>query len=105
MHSLALRHSLRQALARGFDFRWTTVLMIAAINSGIAVVLWVDDTRPFWHPFLTVQLMGFCIAYCVNAAAPWAKPRPILRLMLAVAIGTLIGLALTIVVKGYTLDQ
>src|SRR5262249_45852897 len=66
---------------------------------------WVDDTRPFWHPLLTVQLIGFCIAYCVNAAAPWANPRPIPRLMLAVAIGTLIGLALTIVVKGYSLDQ
>jgi sensor histidine kinase YesM len=99
------RRSLRQTLAGGFDFRWTTVLMIAAINTGIAFVLWVDDSRPFWHPFLTVQLMGFCIAYCVNAAAPWAKPRPIPRLMLAVAIGTLTGLLLTIVVKGYTFDQ
>jgi sensor histidine kinase YesM len=92
------------ALARGFRFRWTTLLLLAAINTGIAAVLWVDDARPFWHPLLTVQLYGFSIAYCVNAASPWEKRRPILRLAIAVAIGTLIGVTLTILVKGYSWD-
>ncbi len=80
------------------------MLLLAAINTGIAAVLWVEDTRPFWQPLLTVQLYGFSIAYCVNAASPWSKPRPILRLMWAVALGTLIGVLLTIVVKGYSIE-
>jgi sensor histidine kinase YesM len=91
-------------LARGFRARWTTLLLLAAINTGIAAVLWVDDARPFWHPLLTVQLYGFAIAYCVNAASPWEKRRPILRLLVAVAVGTLLGVALTILVKGYSWD-
>jgi sensor histidine kinase YesM len=99
-----LHSSLLRSLAKGFNFHWRTVLLLAAINTGIAAVLWVDDSRPFWQPLLTVQLYGFSIAYCVNAASPWAKPHPIPRLMLAVALGTLIGLTLTIVVKGYSLD-
>ncbi|HTQ02161.1 MAG TPA: histidine kinase [Casimicrobiaceae bacterium] len=98
------RLTIKQTLARGFDFKWSTVLLLAAINAGIAAVLWVDDSRPYWQPLLTVQLYGFAIAYCVNAASPWSMPRPIPRLMLAVAVGTLLGLALTAVVKGYSLD-
>jgi sensor histidine kinase YesM len=93
-----------RTLAAGFRFNVRTLLLLAAINTGIAAVLWIDDTRPFWHPLLTVQLYGFSIAYCVNAAAPWSRPRPILRLAIAVAIGTCIGLLLTILVKGYSLS-
>ncbi len=111
MAAMDLRHprpsrvaALRRTLARGFVFKWSTVLLLAAINTGIAAVLWIDDSRPFWQPLLTVQLYGFAIAYCVNAAAPWAQPRPIPRLLLAVAIGTLAGLVLTIVVKGYSIE-
>jgi sensor histidine kinase YesM len=95
--------SFRAVLARGLRVNRWTVLLLAAINTGIAAVLWIDDTRPFWHPLLTVQLYGFAIAYCVNAASPWNMRRPILRLVIAVAIGTIIGLVLTIVAKGYTL--
>jgi sensor histidine kinase YesM len=102
--STAPRHAMLDTLARGFHASWPTLLLLAAINTGIAAVLWVDDPRPFWHPLLTVQLYGFAIAYCVNAASPWDKPRPILRLAFAVAIGTLIGVTLTILVKGYTWD-
>ncbi|MEO8752352.1 MAG: histidine kinase [Casimicrobiaceae bacterium] len=91
-------------LRRGLRCQWQTVLLLAAINTGIAAVLWVDDSRPFWQPLLTVQLYGFAIAYCVNAASPWERSRPILRLIVAVAIGTLIGVTLTILVKGYTWD-
>jgi sensor histidine kinase YesM len=96
--------ALRATLVRGFDVNGPTVLLLAAINTGIAAVLWVEDTRPFWQPLLTVQLYGFSIAYCVNAASPWSKPRPILRLMGAVALGTLVGVLLTIIVKGYSVE-
>jgi signal transduction histidine kinase len=91
-------------LIEGFRFNWQTFLLIGAINTGIACVLWIDDARAFWHPFVTVQLNGFAIAYCVNAAAPWDKPRPIIRLALACFIGALIGLVLVVLVKGYTLE-
>ncbi|HEY4137644.1 MAG TPA: histidine kinase, partial [Casimicrobiaceae bacterium] len=75
-----------------------------AINTGIASVLWIDDTRPFWHPFITVQLNGYAIAYCVNVAAPWDKRSPIIRLALASIIGAFIGLVLVILVKGYSFE-
>jgi sensor histidine kinase YesM len=100
----ASRSGAAATLVRGLRFKWTTVLLLAAINTGIAAVLWIDDARPFWQPLLTVQLYGFAIAYCVNAASPWEKPRPIWRLVLAVAVGTLIGVTLTILVKGYSVD-
>jgi sensor histidine kinase YesM len=104
MHARIFMKAFADTIAAGFRFNVRTLLLLAAINTGIAAVLWIDDTRPFWHPLLTVQLYGFSIAYCVNAAAPWSKPRPILRLALAVAIGTCIGLLLTILVKGYSLS-
>jgi sensor histidine kinase YesM len=73
------------------------------VNTGIAAVYWIEDPRPFWHPLVTVQCYGLAIAYCVNAAAPWDSPRPLLRLAMAVAIGASTGAALTILMKGYTL--
>jgi sensor histidine kinase YesM len=91
-------------LRRGFRFAWPTLLLIIAINTGIAGVLWIDDPRPFWHPLLTVQVYGLCIAYCVNAAAPWDRSKPIRTLMVAVLVGTLVGVALVILLKGYTVD-
>ncbi|HEY2818998.1 MAG TPA: histidine kinase [Casimicrobiaceae bacterium] len=91
-------------LIEGFRFNWQTFLLIGAINTGIASVLWIDDTRPFWHPFITVQLNGYAIAYCVNVAAPWDKRSPIIRLALASIIGALIGLILVVLVKSYSLD-
>ncbi len=103
MQARTLVTSFAGTLAAGFRFHWRTVLLLAAINAGIAAVLWIDDARPFWHPLLTVQLYGFSIAYCVNAAAPWSRPSPILRLAIAVAIGTCIGFTLTILIKGYSL--
>ena len=94
----------RNPLLEGFSFNWQTVLLIAAINTGIALVLWVDDARPFWHPFVSVQLYGFSIAYCVNVAAPWNKDSPLVRLVGAAAIGALIGTGLIIMAKGYSLE-
>ena len=46
--------------------------------------------------------MGFSIAYCVNVAAPWERRSPIIRLVVACAFGAVLGLALTILLKGYT---
>jgi sensor histidine kinase YesM len=94
----------RHPLIEGFRFNWPTFLLIGAINTGIASVLWIDDTRPFWHPFITVQLNGYAIAYCVNVAAPWDKRSPIIRLALASIIGAFIGLVLVILVKGYSFE-
>ena len=89
-------------LIAGLQFRWTTLLLLVAINTGIALVLWISDPRPFWHPLLTVQIFGLSIAYCVNAAAPWDHSSPIWRLAIASAIGASIGVVLVVLVKGYS---
>ena len=91
-------------LLAGFRFNWSTLLLILAIDTGVALVLWIDDTRPFWHPLLTVQLNGLAIAYCVNVAAPWDHETPLRRLAIATLVGSLIGLVLVIIVKRYSLD-
>lgn len=90
------------ALRAGFRFNWTTLFLILAIDTGIALVLWIDDPRPFWQPLLTVQLYGLSIAYCVNVAAPWDSETPLRRLAVAAAIGSVIGVVLVIVFKGYS---
>ena len=92
-----------EPLAAGLRVSWLTVLLIAAINTGIAGVLWIEDPRPFWQPLVSVQCFGFAIAYCVNVASPWEKSWPVARLIAAVAVGTLLGMLLVFVVKGYTL--
>ena len=90
------------ALVRGARASWVTIALIAAINTGIAGVLWIDDMRPFWHPFLSVQLQGFAVAYCVNVARPWDSDHPLRRLIVAVAIGAVLGVLLVILVKNYS---
>ena len=92
------------ALLRGFRARPATLALIVAINTGIALILWNNDTRPFWHPLLTVQIYGLCIAYAVNVVAPWDKPRPILNMVGAIAVAVLVGVVLVIVVKGYSVE-
>jgi len=82
---------------------WQTVVLILAINTGFAAMLHIEDTRPFWHPFITAQCIGLAIAYSVNAASPWDKTHPIWRLALAVAIGTVAGYLLVVFVKGHLL--
>ena len=89
----------------GFRFGWRTLLLILAIDTAIALVLWIDDPRPFWHPLVTVQLFGLSIAYCVSVAAPWDRAQPMRRLLVAVAVGSLIGIVLVILVKGYPLSD
>jgi len=100
MPTTAPSHSPHPLVA-ALRVNWRTLMLIAAINTGIALVLWIDDMRPFWHPLLTVQLYGFAIAYCVNVAAPWDHEKPLRRLAIAALIGSLIGVVLVIVFKGY----
>ena len=92
------------ALARGAHANWITIALIAAINTGIAGLLWLspEEVRPFWHPLISAQLQGFSIAYCVNVARPWDSDHPLRRLVVAVAIGSLLGVLLVILVKGYS---
>ena len=99
------RPAVLSTLARGFRFSRTSILIILLVNTGIATLESVEDLRPFWHPFITVQACGLAIAYCVNVAAPWANPRPILRLVIAVAIGAILGHALMIPIKNFILEQ
>jgi sensor histidine kinase YesM len=94
----------RNALRAGLHFSWSTLLLIVAINTGIACVLWIDDPRPFWHPLVTAQCYGLAIAYCVNVAKPWDRQKPIRTLMLSIAAGALIGVVLVIVLKSYPLS-
>jgi sensor histidine kinase YesM len=95
------------SLRKGFRFNWTTLLLLVAINTGVALLLWTGerDVRSFWQPFVTTQLTGLAIAYCVNAAAPWDHARPLQRLAIANLVGSLIGLALVIVAKRYSLEH
>ena len=81
-----------------------TLALIVAINTGIALILWNNDPRPFWHPLLTVQIYGLCIAYAVNVAAPWEKTRPFRHMLGAIAVAVLVGVVLVIVLKGYSID-
>jgi sensor histidine kinase YesM len=102
MTTLAPR-TLSQALASGFrDLDWKKVLLLAVVNAAIALAMWSEDPRPYWHPLVTVQCFGFTIAYCVRVAAPWDHPTPIPRLVAAVAIGSVLSLALVILVKRYS---
>jgi sensor histidine kinase YesM len=104
MSAVALpQETWTDALARGFRARPTILFLIAALNTAIALLLWVEDPRPFWHPFVSVQISGFAVAYCVNVATPWNQPRPIPRLALAVVIGSLLALVLIVIVKQYDL--
>ncbi|HVF63810.1 MAG TPA: histidine kinase [Casimicrobiaceae bacterium] len=92
------------ALARGFKARPMTLALIVAINTGIALILWNNDPRPFWHPLLTTQIYGLCIAYAINVVAPWDKPRPMLSMLAAIAIAVVAGVLLVILLKGYSVD-
>jgi sensor histidine kinase YesM len=91
------------ALARGFRFRPLTLALILAINTGLSLVLWDNDPRPFWQPLLTVQIYGLCIAYAVNVAAPWASQRPLRDLCIAIGIAVVVGVVLVVVAKGYSI--
>jgi signal transduction histidine kinase len=90
-------------LAGGFRASWKTILLIAAINTAIAAAMWIEDPRPWWHPVISAQCMGFVIAWCVNVVKPWEHDNGLRRLVPAVAVGTLLGTLLIIGVKQYSL--
>jgi sensor histidine kinase YesM len=100
------------ALRSGFDASWLTILLILALNTGIAALMSIEDVRPFWHPFISVQCFGLSIAYAVNVASPWERTHSVRRLMIAVCIGAILGISLVILIKGtflalpdYTLEE
>jgi signal transduction histidine kinase len=82
---------------------WRTFALILAINTGYAAILSIEDTRPFWHPFISAQCFGLSIAFVVNAISPWEKTHPVWRLVFAAALGSIVGMALLILIKGYGL--
>jgi len=92
-------------LARGFRFSWLTIGIIVLVCTGIATFESIEDMRPYWHPFVTVELCGLAIAYCVNVARPWTATRPILTLTIAVAIGAVLGHALMVPTKNFILEH
>jgi len=98
------RPGVLAALARGFRARPLTLALIVAINTGIALILWDNDPRPFWHPLLTCQIYGLCIAYAVNVVAPWDKARPFRHMLGAIAVAVLVGVLLVILLKGYSIE-
>jgi hypothetical protein len=83
---------------------WRTFALILAINTGYAAILSIEDTRPFWHPFISAQCFGLSIAFVVNALSPWEKTHPVWRLVFAAALGATVGMALLILIKGYGLS-
>jgi len=100
----APRPGLLADLLRGFRARPLTVALVVAINTGIALILWENDPRPFWHPLLTTQIYGLCIAYAINVATPWDKAKPFRHMLGAIALAVLVGVVLVIVLKGYSIE-
>jgi sensor histidine kinase YesM len=84
---------------------WLSFGLIVAINTGVAGILYIEETRAWWHPFITAQCCGLSIAYAVNALAPWDKPHPVLRLVAAAIIGSTIGLVFVFAIKGYLIGD
>jgi len=84
---------------------WRTLGLIVAINTGVALILYTEETRPFWHPFITAQSLGLSIAYAVNAAQPWESAHPLRRLIGAAASGTVVGMLFLLVIKGYLIGD
>lgn len=90
---------------RGFRTKWQTVLLIAGINTAIAALISIEDPRPFWHPLVSAHCFGFSIAYFINCFRPWDRVDSMRRLLLAVVLGSLVGMALVIVVKQYEMAR
>jgi signal transduction histidine kinase len=109
MTSTAIAHHRPAAwwswILAGFRGPWQTIALILAINSAAAALLYTEETRPFWHPFISAQSIGLSIAYAVNAAQPWDTAHPLRRLLVAVAGGTVLGMALLLTIKGYIIGD
>lgn len=97
--------SLLAWLRRGFEAKPQTVLIIAGINTALAALMSIPDPRPFWHPLISVHCFGFSIAYFLNCVRPWSAPKSIRHLIFGVALGTLAGMILVILVKQYSVPD
>ena len=86
-------------------FSWMRLGLILAINTGVAALLYIEETRPFWHPLITAQSIGLSIAVAVKVVAPWRKTYPIWRLVAAVAAGTAVGIVVLFAIKGYVIGD
>src|SRR5215470_2919390 len=86
-------------------FSWQALALILAINTGIAGLLFIEETRPFWHPFISAQSIGLSIAFAVRLVAPWRRTYPIWRLVGAVFAGTVVGLLILVAIKGYIIGD
>jgi signal transduction histidine kinase len=84
---------------------WQAIALILLINTGVAVLLYTEETRPFWHPFITAQSVGLSIAYAVNLAQPWESAHPLRRVIGAVIGGTMLGMLLLLFIKGYLIGD
>ncbi|MEO8303507.1 MAG: histidine kinase [Betaproteobacteria bacterium] len=98
--------SLARRLAAGYgNLSWKYVTLLFALNAAIALSLWIEDPRPYWHPFITAQCFGFVIAYCVRTAAPWDHQASYRRIVAAVAVGSVLGMTVAAIIKRYTIDS
>jgi len=89
---------------RGFEAKLQTVLLIAGINTTIAALMSIEDSRPFWHPLISAHSFGFAIAYFINCFRPWEHKHAMRQLVFAVLLGTAVGMVLVIVIKQYELS-
>ncbi len=93
------------ALAGFRGVSWLSLGLILLINTGVALIQYIEETRPFWHPLITAQCCGLSIAYAVNATAPWDKTHPVWRLVGAVVVGSAVGLVFVFAIKGYLIGD
>jgi signal transduction histidine kinase len=84
---------------------WLRLALVLAINTGIAGLLYIDETRPFWHPFISAQSIGLSIAVALRVVAPWRKTHPVWRLVGGVAAGIVVGMMILFAIKGYIIGD
>jgi hypothetical protein len=93
------------ALAGFRGVTWHSLGLILLINTGVALIQYTEETRPFWHPLITAQCCGLSIAYAVNATAPWDRTHAVWRLVGAVLVGSAVGLFFVFAIKGYLIGD
>jgi len=98
METLFTRKAL-QWLARGFRIGWKPLVLVALLNTALAALEGIDDTRPFIYPLITTQTSGLAITYWIGCFRPWEARRHNTMLAIAVGCGTLTGLVLNLAIK------
>ncbi|MBV8660056.1 MAG: histidine kinase [Burkholderiales bacterium] len=95
----SLTQKALQWLGRGFQLGWKIVALVALLNTALAALEGIDDTRPFIYPLITTQSTGFAIAYWVSCFRPWEARRHNTMLAIAVGCGTLTGMVINLAIK------